>query len=117
MATKFKDLVAAVEEEARAEGAEAVAELATLRMHFSLAHQLIALRRRHKLTQKELAALTGIGQSEISKIERGVSNPTIETLSVLGAPFNAKPMLVDEDLHVIGGPEETGVATREAVPA
>ena len=32
------------------------------------------------LSQKQLAALTGIDQSDISKIERGVSNPSVATL-------------------------------------
>jgi len=32
------------------------------------------------LSQKQLAALTGIDQSDISKIERGVANPSIATL-------------------------------------
>lgn len=32
------------------------------------------------LSQKELAALTGIDQSDISKIERGVANPSVSTL-------------------------------------
>ena len=32
------------------------------------------------LSQKQLAALTGIDQSDISKIERGLSNPSVLTL-------------------------------------
>ena len=32
------------------------------------------------LSQKELSALTGIDQSDISKIERGLSNPSVLTL-------------------------------------
>ncbi len=32
------------------------------------------------MSQKQLAALTGIDQSDISKIERGVSNPSVATL-------------------------------------
>ena len=37
-------------------------------------------RARAGLSQKELAALTGIDQSDISKIERGTANPSIATL-------------------------------------
>lgn len=33
------------------------------------------------LSQKELSQLTGIDQSDISKIERGVANPSVSTLS------------------------------------
>jgi transcriptional regulator with XRE-family HTH domain len=32
------------------------------------------------LSQTQLAALTGIDQSDLSKIERGVSNPSVSTL-------------------------------------
>ena len=32
------------------------------------------------ISQKQLAALTGIDQSDISKIERGVANPSVATL-------------------------------------
>ena len=32
------------------------------------------------LSQKQLAAITGIDQSDISKIERGVANPSVATL-------------------------------------
>lgn len=35
------------------------------------------------ISQKELAALTGIDQSDISKIERGMANPSITTLDRL----------------------------------
>ena len=32
------------------------------------------------MSQKQLAALTGIDQSDISKIERGIANPSVSTL-------------------------------------
>lgn len=32
------------------------------------------------ISQKQLAAMTGIDQSDISKIERGVANPSVSTL-------------------------------------
>ena len=32
------------------------------------------------LSQKQLAAVTGIDQSDISKIERGMANPSVATL-------------------------------------
>ena len=35
------------------------------------------------ISQKQLAALTGIDQSDISKIERGVANPSVSTLERL----------------------------------
>ena len=37
------------------------------------------------LSQKQVAAMTGIDQSDISKIERGVSNPSVSTLERIAA--------------------------------
>ena len=41
---------------------------------------VLRARAQRGLSQKELAALTGIDQSDISRIERGVANPSIQTL-------------------------------------
>ena len=43
-------------------------------------HAVSAARAQRGLSQKELAALSGIDQSDISKIERGVSNPSVSTM-------------------------------------
>ena len=45
-----------------------------------LGEALLAARAGKKVTQKELAALSGIDQSDISKIERGGANPSVNTL-------------------------------------
>ncbi len=37
-------------------------------------------RRRRHMTQKDLSAATGITQGDISKLERGNSNPSLKTL-------------------------------------
>lgn len=42
------------------------------------------------LSQKELAARTGIDQADISKLERGLSNPSILTLERIAKALNAK---------------------------
>ena len=39
--------------------------------------------KQHKLTQKQLAAVSEINQGEISRIERGQTNPTATTLAAL----------------------------------
>ena len=44
---------------------------------------LAALRRTSGMTQKELAERTGIYQADISKIERGLANPSVSTLKRL----------------------------------
>lgn len=48
-----------------------------------VAYHLLLARERANLTQKELAERTGIYQAEISKLERGLGNPSISTLNRL----------------------------------
>ena len=43
-----------------------------------------------KITQKQLAEITGIYQADISNIERGKANPSIETLERLAKGMNLK---------------------------
>lgn len=83
MATKFTDFVREMEAEARAEGRESVEELETFRAHFRLGRELAEARRSRKLTQSKVAQLADIDQSEISDLERGVANPTFDTLSAI----------------------------------
>lgn len=83
MSRKFSDFMREVEAEARREGPEAVAELAAFDAHFKLAAELILLRRKRRLTQRQLSARSGIQQAAISRIEGGRANPTLETISVL----------------------------------
>jgi uncharacterized protein len=54
-------------------------------------------RRRRRLTQRELAARTGVAQTTIARIETGRHQPTIETLNRLlnGAGFRAALDLVN----------------------
>ena len=42
------------------------------------------------MTQKELAKLSGVRQSNISRIESGMCSPTIHTLSALALAMNKK---------------------------
>ena len=48
-----------------------------------IASQLIDARNKINMTQKELAEKTGIYQADISKIERGIGNPSVMTLKRL----------------------------------
>jgi DNA-binding XRE family transcriptional regulator len=57
---------------------------------FDLIGQLLVLRLEAGLTQTELAKRSGIRQSEISKIENGRINPTLETLEALGDALGAQ---------------------------
>lgn len=94
MTPSFDDFIKELEAEAQAEGPEAVAELEALRLHFSLARQLAARRRDRRLTQMQLAGLSGIDQAEISRIERGQANPTTATLGALTRALAVEVQLV-----------------------
>lgn len=98
MSTDFSQLIADIEDEAQDEGPQAVRELEQFREEFSLASQLIESRREGKLSQRELAKLSGVPQSEISRIETGASNPTYATITALLRPLGKRVQLVD------GGP-------------
>lgn len=63
--------------------------------HFSLASQILDARKDAGVTQTALAARTGIGQSEISRIERGIGNPTHETLAKIGRALSKRLVFVD----------------------
>ena len=48
-----------------------------------LAYQLLLAREQANITQKELAEKTGIYQADISKLERGLGNPSLSPLKRL----------------------------------
>lgn len=45
-----------------------------------LAYQLLMAREKANMTQRQLAEKTGIYQADISKIERGIGNPSLSTI-------------------------------------
>jgi len=83
MGHRFSDFMKNLEAEARREGPKAVAEMRAFEAHFRLAAELILLRKRRKLTQRQLSARSGIQQAEISRIEGGRANPTVATVFAL----------------------------------
>lgn len=48
---------------------------------YEIAYAISSAREEKKLSQKQLSQLSGVTQCDISRIEGGVANPTIETLS------------------------------------
>jgi ribosome-binding protein aMBF1 (putative translation factor) len=54
------------------------------------AKALSAARAKQGLSQKQLAELTGIDQSDLSKIERGVSNPSVSTMERIATALGGK---------------------------
>ena len=61
------------------------AEYDALEPEFSVIQAMIDARKRTGMTQKDLAAATGIYQGDISKLERGCGNPSLKTLQRLAA--------------------------------
>ena len=55
-------------------------EYKALEPEYNIIRQLIHARKEQNLTQKELAEKTGIRQSNISRLESGEYNPTLEFL-------------------------------------
>lgn len=74
---------------------ESRARRAVFEQAYTIASQVIALRQKHGLTQKELAERSGIAQSEISRIERGSIHPTEPTLVKLADALDADLRLVE----------------------
>ncbi|WP_043057096.1 helix-turn-helix transcriptional regulator [Enteractinococcus helveticum] len=58
-----------------------------------LGRELASARGRHAMTQAQLADATGVPQAEISRIENGNANPTIETVARLAAALDKKLVL------------------------
>ncbi len=94
MSHDFEALLEQIDREAKEEGPQAVAELQALQVKYRMLNQLIEGRRALHLTQKELAEKAGLGQAEVSKIERGRKSPTLDTYSRLAAAlgFQVPPL-------------------------
>ncbi len=56
----------------------------------AVGNALLAARARAAMSQVELAAKTGIDQADISRIERGLSNPSIGTLQRLAVALGSE---------------------------
>lgn len=82
-----------------AKDAELKREYDALEIEYQLKQALIDIRNEKHLTQKDLAELTGIHQSDISKIENGNANPSLNTLRRLADGLGKKLKLefVDTD--------------------
>ncbi|MBQ1303929.1 MAG: helix-turn-helix domain-containing protein [Erysipelotrichaceae bacterium] len=55
-----------------------------------------AARKKKKVSQFELSQRTGIHQAEISKLERGISNPSVKTLERIAEALDCKLEIVIE---------------------
>jgi ribosome-binding protein aMBF1 (putative translation factor) len=68
--------------------------LADLLARYDIALQVIDLRRRRGLTQRQLAERCGIDQADISRIERGSTSPTAISLQRIAEALDADLRLV-----------------------
>jgi ribosome-binding protein aMBF1 (putative translation factor) len=62
-------------------------------MLLDIAYGIEHIRKEKHLSQRKLAAMAGIPQQEISKIERGERNITIDTLTRLAVSLKVKPVI------------------------
>jgi len=79
---------------ARDESTELHDEFHTARQHFVLGADLMQRRLDLDLTQAKLAEASGIDQADISKIERGLANSTLATLTILARQLGCAIRLV-----------------------
>jgi len=63
-------------------------EYMSLEPEFQLIRALLDVRKEKNLTQKQLSELTGINQADISKIEKGIANPSLKTIQRLAYGLN-----------------------------
>jgi DNA-binding XRE family transcriptional regulator len=101
MSTKFEDYASEVE----GQGSEdEIRELEAARARFKMGTKVLRQRLAAGLTQQQLADVSGVAQGDISKIERGQSNPTTETLDALARPLGVSLELVpsEENSEVAG---------------
>lgn len=73
-----------------------------LTIHAASSHAVAAARALAGLSQKQLAALSGIDQSDISKIERGVANPSVATLDRIASALGGKLTITIEMPGTVG---------------
>ena len=78
-----------------------------LALHPASSRAVAAARAAAGLSQKQLADLCGIDQSDISKIERGFANPSVATLERIAAALNAELSIS------ISAPSDPSGITRE----
>ena len=69
-------------------------EYDALEPEFQLVRAMIKARHEAGLTQKELAAKTGIQQANISRIENGNGNPSVATLYKLAEGMGKKLVIL-----------------------
>lgn len=68
-------------------------EYEALEPEYEIVRQIILARKELNITQKELAELTGIKQGNISRLEKGTYNPSLNSLKKVAKGLN-------KELHI-----------------
>jgi DNA-binding XRE family transcriptional regulator len=97
----YRDIAAAAKEKWAPEVHEFAANAnaildAEVTAQVNLGRQLTELRKSARLTQVELAARAAMDQAEVSRIERGLGNPTRDTLVRLATAVDAQLVLLPQ---------------------
>lgn len=72
------------------ENPEVKAEYDELQPEYDIIQAMIDARKSQNMTQKDLAEATGITQADISRIENGTRNPSLEMVKRLAAGMGMK---------------------------
>ncbi len=104
MSSSFDDVMAEMEEDARQAGPEAEAAFFESQQRHWIGRRLFQRRRELGYTQAKLSVLSGINQSDISKIEHAEANPTLDTLAALATSLGLTLALepVSEQVRALG---------------
>ena len=76
-----------------------VKEWEALEPEYQLIRAILSNRTTQGLTQKELADITGINQADISRLEKGLANPSLTTLKKLAHGLNMRLKIEFVPLH------------------
>lgn len=68
-----------------------IEEVIVMIQDFDIEYHLYDLRIKANLTDRQLAALSGISKTQINQVESGKANPTIHTLCALALALNVSP--------------------------
>src|SRR5450631_3897360 len=93
MGHDFDEFMREIETDTRRGGSRAIAEAQAFEAQLDLALQLIQRRQLLGLTQRQLATKSGVQQSEISRIEGAVGNPTLQTIAVIARALGVRVQL------------------------
>src|SRR5437764_9972483 len=117
MSSSFDEFMREMEDEAVQAGPEAEAAFFESQQRHWIGRRLFERRRTLGYTQAKLAALSGINQADISKIEHGEANPTLDTLAALATALGLTLALepVSEQVRALGARRRATVTTSPVI--